>query len=181
MADNKQPSANPTLRTDEIGALDIPGVKIVLGAADQDDGFVDAGQQAAAASVPAVLASDQLPLRSKFLVFSSSTSSPSNSAGNNVVLAARASLKFRVYAIWLQAEGTVTVKFTEGSATERSGGTTAPTGSGPPRFVLQAREAVYLAAPLPAYLFETQTANTALNINLSAAVAVDWWILYEEF
>lgn len=61
MADNIEitPGSGATVRTDEVGATQIQVVKIALGADGAEDNLVDSGQQAMAASVPVVIASNQ--------------------------------------------------------------------------------------------------------------------------
>lgn len=64
MADNVPITAGvgTDIRTDEIGGKHLQIIKIALGADGVEDNLVDAGQQAMAASVPVVIASDQSPV-----------------------------------------------------------------------------------------------------------------------
>jgi hypothetical protein len=61
MADNVSITAGSgtTVRTDEVGSAQIQVVKIALGADGAEDNLVDSGQQAMAASLPVVIASNQ--------------------------------------------------------------------------------------------------------------------------
>lgn len=167
MSDNVKASTDPTLACDDIGpGVIYPRVKIALGADNAWDGDLDPGQVAAASSLPVVLASDQVPLSTDLKV----AKGRATSSGDNTALAAVSSKKFRVYGFSLQAEGTVEAVFQD-----------ATSGDVSEKWVFQAREGVVKTVPFPGFLFETANANTILQLNLSAAVAVNWWLLYREF
>lgn len=163
-------SGDPLLRTDYLSGtspneLHVAAMKLLKGGDGVDNGFLDHGQQAMAGSLPVAVASDQRPARSNIkTAFGRATAS-----GNTSAIAAVTGKKFRVWAFTLQAEGTVTVKWQE-STTDRT-----------EQWVFQAREGVVKNPGEPFFLFETTTNNVALNINLSGAIAVNWWIAYEEF
>jgi len=61
MADNVDitPGTGKTIRTDEVGAVQIQVVKMALGADGAEDLLLDSGQQTMANSLPVVIASDQ--------------------------------------------------------------------------------------------------------------------------
>ena len=90
-------------------------------------------------------------------------------SGDNTIVAAVSGKKIAVYAILLTANGTVNVRFEDGA------GGTAKTGV----VELQAREGYAIAVSPPAYLF-IGTANTLLNLELSAAIGVDGFVSYME-
>ena len=91
------------------------------------------------------------------------------SSGNNTIISAVASKKFRVFAVMLVAAGAVNVRFETGAdGTALSGQMNLVANTG---FVL----------PFNSYgWFETGTANTLLNLELSGAVSVDGVLLYAE-
>lgn len=90
------------------------------------------------------------------------------SSGDNTLVSAVASKKIRVLSLYLVAAGTVTVRFEDGaSGTAKSGQMNLVANTG---FVLPFN---------PIGWFET-TANTLLNLELSAAISVDGGLTYIE-
>jgi len=85
--------------------------------------------------------------------------------GNNVIVSAVSGKKIKVYAIILVATGTVNVKWCS-ATTDLTGDKN-----------FQAREGYVATVNPPALLLQTAVSE-ALNLNLSAAVAVDGWIAY---
>lgn len=90
-----------------------------------------------------------------------------STSGDTALVAAVATKRICPVAILVIAAGTVSVKFKDG-ATDK-------TGASP----FQAREGYSIAIPAPGRFWEG-TANTALNINLSAAIQVTGFLSYIE-
>jgi len=86
-------------------------------------------------------------------------------SGDNEIVAAVSGKKIKVYAIIFVSTGTVNVKW-RSSTTDLTGDKN-----------FQAREGYVAAVNPPAFLLST-AAEEALNLNLSAAVAVDGWVAY---
>jgi hypothetical protein len=86
-------------------------------------------------------------------------------SGNNVIVAAVSGKRIKVYVIVFISTGTVNAKWCSAS-TDLTGDKN-----------FQAREGYTLAVNPPAILLQTVAGET-LNLNLSAAVAVDGWIAY---
>lgn len=88
---------------------------------------------------------------------------------DNTIVSAVATKKIAVFAVLVVAVGTVNVTWWDGAAgTQKTGDVN-----------LQAREGYALAVTPPAYLW-IGAANTALVLNLSAAIAVDGFVSYVE-
>ena len=91
------------------------------------------------------------------------------SSGDNVVLALVSGKRIRVLHYEMQAAGTVVAAFQD------NGAAVAHT----PRWSFEAREGVVSTAPAGGFLFETGV-GVGLDLNLSAAIAVDYLIGYVE-
>ncbi len=91
-----------------------------------------------------------------------------NTSGNNEIVAAVATKRVRVLAVAIVSDGTTDVRFESGA------GGTALTGQIP----LQVREGYTISNSWG--LFETTAVNTALNLELTAAVFVHGWVTYIE-
>lgn len=89
-------------------------------------------------------------------------------SGDNTIVAAIASTKIRVLAVVLVAAGAVTVRFESGA------GGTALTGQ-----MSLAANGGFASGFNPVGHFET-AAGSLLNLELSGAVSVDGWIVYQE-
>lgn len=88
------------------------------------------------------------------------------SSGDNTIVAAVSTKRIKVYAINLNAVGTVSVKWKDGASTDLTGAQD-----------LQAREGYTIATEAPTFLFAT-TAGNALVLNLSAAIGVRGEVSY---
>jgi hypothetical protein len=91
--------------------------------------------------------------------------------GNNTIIAAVAGMKIKVYDYSLQAEGTVVATFQNGAGGAQIG----------QRWSFQAREGKlkHGIPPLSPHDFET-AATTLLNLSLSAAIQVNYEIIYTD-
>lgn len=157
-------SGGSTFAADDIGpGVLYPRVKACWGA----DGSSNDTAVAAPLPTQATMESNQMTaggtvVTPKFAAISASSS------GNNTLVAAVTSKKIRVLAMWLSANGTVNAKLQDGaSGTDKTGLAYLVVNTG---FVLPYNPAGWL---------ET-TANTLLNLNLSAAVAVGGSLTYIE-
>lgn len=93
-----------------------------------------------------------------------------STSGNNTLVAAVATRRFRVLAVFLSGAGAVNAKFQAGA------GGTDLTG-----LLYVAAAGGQLVLPYnPVGWFETPAVNTLLNLNLSGAVAVGGVVLYQE-
>jgi hypothetical protein len=112
-----------------------------------------------------------IPLSASVSVFDSTVRKTAilnfSSSGDNEVVAAVTGKRIMVYAIIFNTAGTVSVKWKDGS--------TDLTGA----MVFNAREGMVPAVEPPYTLLQTSAGN-ALNINLSASVAVNGWLCYWE-
>jgi len=156
-------SGGSTFAADDISSVYYPRVKVTWGA----DGTATDASVAAPVPTQASTESNQMTaggtvVTPKFAAIAASSS------GNNTLVAAVTSKKVRVLAAWLTANGTVNVKFQDGAGgTDKSGLAYLVVNTG-------------LVLPYnPAGWLET-TANTLLNLNLSAAVAVGGGLVYIE-
>jgi hypothetical protein len=166
MADNfiaNPGSGGSTFAADDISSVLYPRLKPSWGA---DGSAVDTS---VAAPLPTqnTLESNQMStagtiVTPKFAAISASSS------GNNTLVSAVASKKIRVLALWLTANGSVNAKFQDGAGgTDKTGLAYLVVNTG-------------MVLPFnPAGWFET-TANTLLNLNLSASVAVGGSLTYIE-
>lgn len=115
-----------------------------------------------AAPVTSVVFNGTTPLLPKFAVIDAATS------GDNTLVSAVTGKKIRVLAVVLVSSGTVTVRF------ESAAGGTALTGQ------MQLTAQTGFSAPFsPVGQFQT-VAGELLNLELSAAVSVDGWLVYVE-
>lgn len=87
-------------------------------------------------------------------------------AGDNTIVAAVAARRIKVYAVNLNAVGTVSAKWKDGAAIDLTGAQD-----------LQAREGYTEATTPPSFILAT-TAGNALILNLSAAIGLRGWIAY---
>lgn len=87
-------------------------------------------------------------------------------SGDNTIVAAVTGKRIKVYAVFLNATGTVNCKWKDGASTDLTGDMN-----------FQAREGYTGDVDPPAFLLATSAGN-ALVLNLSAAVAVDGWVAY---
>ncbi len=166
MADNfvaNAGSGGNTFASDDIGGTHYSRVKPSWGA----DGSATDASVAAPLPVQASIESNQMTaggtvVTPKFAVIDAATS------GDNTLVAAVASKKVRVLALFLVAAGTVNVRLESGA------GGTALTG----QMNLVANTGFVLPYN-PAGWFETAS-NTLLNLELSAAVSVDGALTYVE-
>lgn len=166
MADNyvaNAGSGGSTFASDEISTVHHPRVKVEWGA----DGA--ANDTSATNPLPVQTVAESSEMRAggsavtpKFAVIDAATS------GDNTLVAAVASKKIRVLALFAVATGAVNVRFESGA------GGTALTG----QMNLVANTGFVLPFN-PAGWFETAV-NTLLNMELSAAVSVDGSLVYIE-
>lgn len=166
MADNYVTNAGSggnTFASDDIGGTHYARVKPSWGA----DGSATDTSVSAPLPVQASIESNQMTaggtvVTPKFAVIDAATS------GDNTLVAAVASKKIRVLALWLVSAGTVNVRFESGAGgTALSGQANLVANTG---FVLPFN---------PAGWFETAS-NTLLNLELSGAVSVDGSLTYAE-
>jgi hypothetical protein len=92
-----------------------------------------------------------------------------SSSGDNTVIAANATKRFRVLAVFMMAAGAVNARFESGA------GGTALTGLAYP-----AANGGFVLPFSPVGWFETLAVNTLLNLELSGAVAVGGCVVYQE-
>lgn len=156
-------SGGDTFAADDVGGIKYPRVKPSWGA---DNSATDTSV-AAPLPVQATLESNQMTaggtvVTPKFAIIDAATS------GDNTLVAAVASKKIRVLALFLVAAGTVITRFESGA------GGTALTG----QMNLVANTGFSLSYN-PAGWFETAS-NTLLNLELSAAISVDGSLTYIE-
>lgn len=166
MADNfttNPGSGGSTFAADDISSVYYPRVKATWGV----DGVATDAAVAAPLPVQASVESSQMTaggtvVTPKFAAIAASSS------GNNTLVAAVVSKKIRVLALWLTANGSVNAKIQDGAGgTDKTGLAYLVVNTG-------------LVLPYnPAGWCET-TANTLLNLNLSASVAVGGSLLYIE-
>ena len=167
MADNfvaNAGSGGSTFASDDIGGVHHSRIKVVHGA----DGASD-GDASRTNPLPVQTYQDVSTMRDganaltpKFAAIDAATS------GDNTLVAAVASKKIRVLALFLVAAGTVNVRLESGA------GGTALTG----QMNLVANTGFVLPFN-PAGWFETAV-NTLLNLELSAAISVDGALTYVE-
>lgn len=156
-------SGGSTFAADDISSVLHPRVKCEWGV----DGTVNDTSVSAPMPTQNTLETSQMSVAGtistpKFAAIAASSS------GNNTLISANATKKLRVLAASFVANGTVNVKFQDGA------GGTDKTGL----FYLVANSGAVLPFN-PVGWFET-TANTLLNLNLSAAVAVGGCLTYIE-
>ena len=157
-------SGGSTFTADDIGSgvlmprvkacwgVDGTGTDTAVAAPLPVQGTIETSQMTAAGTI----------LTPKFAAISASSS------GNNTLVAAVTSKKIRVLALWLSANGTVNAKLQDGAGgTDKTGLAYLVVNTG---FVLPYNPVGWL---------ET-TANTLLNLNLSASVAVGGSLTYVE-
>lgn len=166
MADNfvtNPGSGGSTFAADDISSVFYPRVKPSWGA----DGSATDTSVAAPLPTQATQESNQMTaggtvVTPKFAAIAASSS------GNNTLVAAVTSKKIRVLAMWLSANGSVNAKIQDGAGgTDKTGLAYLVVNTG---FVLPYNPVGWL---------ET-TANTLLNLNLSASVAVGGGLVYVE-
>ena len=92
-----------------------------------------------------------------------------SSSGNNTLIAANSTKRFRILAVAMMAAGAVNAKFQSGAGGTDLTGLFNPAANG--GFVLPFN---------PAGWFETLAVNTLFNLNLSGAVAVGGCVVYQE-
>jgi hypothetical protein len=166
MADNfiaNPGSGGSTFAADDITSVLYPRVKISWGA----DGSATDASVAAPMPTQASTESSQMTAAGTVVTPKFATISASSS-GNNTLVSAVSSKKIRVLALWLTSNGTVNAKFQDGAGgTDKTGLAYLVVNTG-------------MVLPFnPAGWFET-TANTLLNLNLSASVAVGGSLTYIE-
>lgn len=166
MADNfvtNPGSGGSTFAADDISSVYFPRVKLTWGV----DGVAADAAVAAPVPVQASIESNQMTaagtvVTPKFVAIAASSS------GNNTLVAAVVSKKIRILAMWLTSNGSVNVKVQDGAGgTDKTGLAYLVVNTG---FVLPYNPVGWL---------ET-TANTLLNLSLSASVAVGGGLVYVE-
>lgn len=156
-------SGGSTFAADDISSVYFPRVKLTWGV----DGVAADAAVAAPVPVQASIESNQMTaagtvVTPKFVAIAASSS------GNNTLVAAVVSKKIRILAMWLTSNGSVNVKVQDGAGgTDKTGLAYLVVNTG---FVLPYNPVGWL---------ET-TANTLLNLNLSASVAVGGGLVYVE-
>ena len=166
MADNfvtNPGSGGSTFAADDIGSVYYPRVKATWGA----DGTATDASVAAPVPVQGTIETNQMSAAGT-LVTPKYAAIAASSSGNNTLVAAVSAKKVRVLALWLTSNGSVNAKIQDGAGgTDKTGLAYLVANTG---FVLPFNPAGWL---------ET-TANTILNLNLSAAVAVGGGLVYVE-
>lgn len=166
MADNfvtNPGSGGSTFAADDISSVYFPRVKLTWGV----DGVAADAAVAAPVPVQASIESNQMTaagtvVTPKFVAIAASSS------GNNTLVAAVVSKKIRILAMWLTSNGSVNVKVQDGAGgTDKTGLAYLVVNTG---FVLPYSPVGWL---------ET-TANTLLNLTMSASVAVGGGLVYVE-
>lgn len=156
-------SGGSTFASDDISSVHYPRVKVTWGA----DGTATDASVAAPLPTQATFETSQMTaagtvVTPKFAAIAASSS------GNNTLVAAVASKKIRVLAMYLTSNGTVNAKIQDGAGgTDKTGLAYLVANTG---FVLPYN---------PVGWCET-TANTLLNLNLSASIAVGGALVYVE-
>lgn len=156
-------SGGSTFASDDISGVQLPRVKATWGA----DGVMTDSAVAAPLPVQMTHETSQMTgagtiLTPKFAAIAASSS------GNNTLVAAVVSKKIRVLGLWLTANGSVNAKIQDGaSGTDKTGLAYLVVNTG-------------LVLPFNPVGWCETTANTLLNLNLSAAVAVGGSLCYVE-
>src|SRR4051812_7536637 len=156
MADNfvtNPGSGGSTFAADDISSVYYPRVKVTWGA----DGTATDASVAAPVPTQNTIETNQMTaagtiLTPKFAAISASSS------GNNTLVAAVSAKKVRVLALWLTSNGTVNAKIQDGAGgTDKTGLAYLVVNTG-------------IVLPFSPVGWLETTANTILNLNLSAAV-----------
>ena len=149
-----------TIATDQIGGVDFQRIKLISGADGVNDGDVDDAS-------PLPIYAGHKTARPGNLSLATITNLASS--GNNALVAADSTKVIRVYAIFLKASGAVDgkVRNTVASADYFPIVKFTAAGDG---MILD-----YLGFP-----YFISAASADLQVNLSAAVAVNGWILYSQ-
>lgn len=156
-------SGGSTFAADDISSVYYPRVKPSWGAdGSATDASVAAPLPTQASNESSQMTAGGTVVTPKFAAISASSS------GNNTLVAAVTSKKIRLLALWLTANGTVNAKIQDGAGgTDKTGLAYLVVNTG-------------LVLPYnPVGWLET-TANTLLNLNLSASIAVGGSLVYIE-